>query len=44
MARKKFIELLEQNGILLERLLTRVQQFPSQQVGYNRQQLMILCD
>jgi len=44
MARKKFIELLEQNGILLERLLTRIQQFPSQTVGYNRQQLMIICD
>ena len=44
MARKKFIELLEQNGMLLERLLTRIQQFPSQRVGYNRQQLMILCD
>ena len=44
MARKKFIELVEQHGLLLERLLTRIQQFPSQKVGYNRQQLIILCD
>ena len=44
MARKRFIELIEQHGLMLERLLTRIQQFPSQKVGYNRQQLMILCD
>ncbi len=44
MARKKFIELMEQNGMILERLLARIQQFPSQKLGYNRQQLFILCD
>ena len=44
MARKRFIELIEEHGIVLERLLTRIQQFPSQKVGYNRQQLMVLVD
>ncbi len=44
MARKRFIELIEEHGMILERLLTRIQQFPSQKVGYNRQQLIILVD
>ncbi len=44
MTRKRFIELIEQHGVILERLLARVQQFPSQKLGYNRQQLFILCD
>ena len=44
MSRKKYISLIEEHGMILERLLARIHQFPSQKVGYNRQQLMILCD
>lgn len=44
MAQKEYISLIEENGMILERLLSRVQQYPSQTVGYSRQQLIILCD
>jgi len=44
MSKKEYISLIEENGMILERLLARVQQYPSQTVGYSRQQLMILCD
>ena len=44
MAHKEFIHLIEENGLILERMLARVQHYPSQNVGYSRQQLIILCD
>ncbi len=44
MAQKEYISLIEENGMILERLLSSVQQYPSQTVGYSRQQLIILCD
>lgn len=44
MSRKEYISLMEENGMILERLLARIQQYPSQTVGYSRQQLMILVD
>ena len=42
MAYKEYIALMEQHGLVLERLLSRIQQYPSQTVGYSRQQLIIL--
>ncbi len=44
MSRKEYISLMEENGMIVERLLARIQQYPSQTVGYSRQQLMIICD
>ena len=44
MARKEFIRLMEENGLILERLLARIHQYPSQTIGYSRQQLMVLVD
>ena len=44
MARKEFISLMEENGLILERLLARIHQYPSQTLGYSRQQLMVLVD
>lgn len=44
MARKEFINLMEQNGMMLERLLSKIHQYPSQAMGYSRQQLMVLVD
>ncbi len=44
MARKEFISLMEENGLILERLLARIHQYPSQTLGYSRQQLIVLVD
>ncbi|MBO4672607.1 MAG: MarR family transcriptional regulator [Alphaproteobacteria bacterium] len=44
MARKELIKLIEENGMILERIFARIHQYPSQTVGYSRQQLMILVD
>ena len=44
MARKEFIGLMEENGMIIERMLTRIHQYPSQTIGYSRQQLMVLVD
>lgn len=44
MSRQKFINLIEENGLIMERLFSRIHQYPSQIVGYSRQQLMILVD
>lgn len=44
MARKEFINLMEENGMMLERLLSKIHQYPSQNIGYSRQQLMVLVD
>lgn len=44
MSKKEYISLIESNGMIVERMLTRIHQYPSQTVGYSRQQLMILCD
>lgn len=44
MERKAFINLIEENGLILERLLVRIHQYPSQHIGYSRQQLMVLVD
>ena len=44
MSRKRFIGLMEENGLILERMLARIQQFPSQSIGYSRQQLLVLVD
>ena len=35
---------MEENGLILERLLERIHQYPSQSVGYSRQQLIVLVD
>ena len=44
MARKEYINLMEENGLILERVLARIHQYPSQSIGYSRQQLMVLVD
>ena len=44
MARKEFIQLIEKNGLIMERIVARLHQYPSQSVGYNRQQLLVLTD
>ncbi len=44
MARKEFISLIEENGMIVERMLMRIHQYPSQDLGYSRQQLMVLVD
>lgn len=44
MARKEFVKLMEENGMVLERLVARLHQYPSQSVGYSRLQLMVLVD
>lgn len=44
MARKEFVKLMEENGMVLERLVARMHQYPSQTVGYSRLQLMVLVD
>lgn len=44
MARKEYIDLMEENGMILERMFARIHQYPSQTIGYSRQQLMILVD
>ena len=44
MVRKEFIKLMEQNGLLLERILSKMHMYPSQLIGYSRQQLMVLTD
>lgn len=44
MSRQEFIDLIEENGLIMERLFSRIHQYPSQIVGYSRQQLMILLD
>jgi len=44
MARKEFVKLMEENGMLLEHIVARLHQYPSQTVGYSRLQLMVLVD
>ena len=44
MSRQEFINLIEENGLIVERLLSRIHQYPSQTIGYSRQQLIILVD
>lgn len=44
MSRKEYINLIEENGLIIERLMSKVYQHPSRQVGYSRQQMMILVD
>lgn len=44
MAKKEYISLIEENGQIVERMFARINQYPSQTIGYNRQQLMVLVD
>ena len=44
MEKKEYIALIEENGMIVERMLSRIHQYPSQSVGYSRQQLMVLVD
>ena len=44
MSRQEFINLIEENGLIVERLLSRIHQYPSQTIGYSRQQLIVLVD
>ena len=36
--------MIEENGAIVERMLARIHQYPSQIVGYSRQQMMILVN
>ncbi|MBQ9540328.1 MAG: winged helix DNA-binding protein [Alphaproteobacteria bacterium] len=42
MSKKEYINLIAENGMIMERMLARINQLPSQSIGYSRQQLGIL--
>lgn len=42
MSKKEYINLIAENGMIMERMLARIHQLPSQSIGYSRQQLGIL--
>ena len=42
MSKKEYINLIAENGMIMERMLARINQLPSQSIGYSRQQLGLL--